>query len=200
MFSAFSAPASAQGLFDFLFGRRSAPPVQSYADPNDPQRADPGERSPGGPSVAFCVRTCDGHFFPIQQNSGVSPAEICSSFCPAATTKIYSGSGIAGAIARDGKRYSDMPNAFAYREKVISNCSCNGKTPFGLANVNVQTDPTLRPGDVVATHEGLTQFRGSRRGNAEFAPISKSALMGDIGKKLSAIKVSPRSDEPIGVD
>ena len=192
LFAAMPAPASAQGLFDFLFGnaRRSAPPptVPSYADPSDPQRADPGERgsSVGGPAVAYCVRTCDGHFFPIQRNANVSPVETCQSFCPSAQTKIYTGSGIAGAVSHDGKRYSDLPNAFAYRDKVVSNCSCNGKTAFGLANVDVKSDPTLRPGDIVATHEGLAQVRGSRRGGGEFTPISKSALMAD--KRLSAIE------------
>ncbi len=202
--AAMPAPASAQGLFDFLFGtRRSAPqPVPSYADPGDPQSADAGERadrSAGGPAVAFCVRTCDGHFFPIQRNSSASPVETCQSLCPAATTKIYNGSGIASAVSLDGKRYSDLPNAFAYRDKIVSNCTCNGKTAFGLANIDVKSDPTLKPGDIVATHEGLTQFRaGARRGAGEFTPISKAVLMAD--KKLSGLKVAPRGDEPVGVD
>ena len=204
--AAMPAPASAQGLFDFLFGnvRRPAPQQQavpSYADPSDPQRAEPGERgsSVGGPAVAYCVRTCDGHFFPIQRNSSVSPVETCQSFCPSAQTKIYNGSSIANSVSVDGRRYSDLPNAFAYRDKVVANCSCNGKTAFGLANVDVKSDPTLRSGDIVATPEGLAQFAASRRGGGEFNPISKSALMGELGKKLSAIKVSV-PDLPVGVD
>jgi hypothetical protein len=201
LLAAMPAPASAQGLFDFLFGntRRQAPSAPSYADPSDPQSAEPGMRSSvGGPSVAYCVRTCDGHFFPIQRNSTVSPVETCQSLCPAATTKIYSGSGIANAYSQDGKRYADLPNAFVYRDKVVANCTCNGKTVFGLANIDAKSDPTLRPGDIVATQEGLAQVRGSRRGAAEFTPISKSALMSD--KKLSGIKVAPRGDQPVGVD
>ena len=203
--AAIPAPASAQGLFDFLFGtRRSAPQqpsVPSYADPTDPQRAEPGERgsSIGGPAVSYCVRTCDGQFFPIQRNASVSPVEICNSFCPSAQTKIYNGSGIASSVSLDGKRYSDLPNAFAYRDKIVSNCTCNGKTAFGLANVDVRSDPTLRQGDIVATKEGLAQFAASRRGGGEFTPISKSALMGELGKKLSAIKVAV-PDEGSGLD
>jgi hypothetical protein len=197
LLAAAPAPASAQGLFDFLFGQRrsapsSAPPVNSYADPRDQQRADPGERSAyiGGPSVAYCVRSCDGHFFPIRANAGTSPAEVCQSFCPAAQTKIFSGSSIGSAYSQDGKRYADLPNAFAYRDKVVSNCSCNGKTPFGLVSLDVKKDPTLRQGDIITTHEGLAQVRGGRRGAAEFTPISKSALMAD--KRLSELKVAPR--------
>ncbi len=56
---------------------------------------------------------------------------------------------------RDGSRYSDLPNAFAYRQKMVGGCSCNGKTAFGLANIDVKTDPTLRQGDIVATAGGL---------------------------------------------
>jgi hypothetical protein len=196
LLAAAPAPASAQGLFDFLFGntRRSAPPtsVPSYADPSDQQRADPGDRSAhiGGPSVAYCVRTCDGHFFPIQANANASPAETCQSMCPAAQTKIFIGSAIAGAHAQDGRRYADLPNAFAYRDKVVANCSCNGKTPFGLATIDVRRDPTLRQGDIVATYEGLAQVSGGRRGVAEFTPISKAALLKD--KRLSELKVAPR--------
>lgn len=199
LLAAAPAPASAQGLFDFLFGRRSAPPpsAPSYADPGDPQRADPGERSGyiGGPSVAYCVRTCDGHFFPIQHNAGASPVETCQSLCPAAQTKIFSGSGIGGAYSQDGRRYADLPNAFAYRDKIVPNCSCNGKTPFGLVTLDVKRDPTLRPGDIVATYEGLAQVSGGRRGAAEFTPISKSALMRD--KRLSELKVAPREQLPL---
>jgi hypothetical protein len=201
---ALPAPASAQGLFDFLFGTRRSAPQQpsapSYADPSDQQHAtDAGERgsSVGGADVSYCVRTCDGHYFPIQRNANVSPVETCNSFCPSAPTKIYSGANISTAVSMDGHRYAELPTAFAYRDKVVSNCSCNGKTAFGLANIDVRSDPTLKPGDIVATPEGLAQFNASRRGYGEFTPISKSALMGD--KRLSGLKVAV-PETPVGVD
>ena len=78
---------------------------------------------------------------------------------------------------------------------MVSNCSCNGKTPFGLVNLDVKRDPTLRQGDIVATHDGLAQVRGGRRGAAEFTPISKSALMAD--KRLSELKVAPPAQPPL---
>src|SRR5689334_16308682 len=68
-----TTPAAAEGLFDFLFGgaRRSAPPssVSSYSDPNGGQASQrPAEPAlETGPSVAFCVRLCDGRYFPIQR-------------------------------------------------------------------------------------------------------------------------------------
>ena len=47
------------------------------------------------------------------------------------------------------------PNAFAYRKSKIENCTCNGKDAYGLVNMKAADDPTLRPGDIVATDSGL---------------------------------------------
>ena len=110
-----SAPASAQGLFDFLFGghRRQSPPpsANAYADPGQVD----GERraAPSGPSVVFCVRVCDGRYFPIQRTGGTNPAQLCNSFCPASQTRVYSGSAIDHAVASDGSRYASLRSAFA---------------------------------------------------------------------------------------
>lgn len=182
------APASAQNFFDLLFGgfrRAVQPPPQQpppvYGDPNSPYPNFEGDRGdPGGPSVAFCVRTCDGRHFPIR---AANPAEICAAFCPAAATQVFYGSKIDYAHANDGRTYRELPTAFAYRDKLVSGCSCNGKDPFGLARLDIRDDPTLRPGDIVATKGGLMQATG--RG-AEFTPIS-----GEMRRRLSEVKVAP---------
>ena len=199
------APASAQGLFEALFGGlrqaiRSTPPVNisAYSDPFVGLRRafEPSsDRLNGGdaaPVAGYCVRTCDGHFFPVQAQGGVSTAEMCSSFCPASETKLYSGGGINNAVARDGSRYTDLPNAFAYRQKLVEGCTCNGKSAFGVAPVDVKTDPTLRPGDIVATHGGFTAFTGMRNKAAEFTPIdSYRALSKTTRDKLADTKILP---------
>lgn len=182
--------ASAQGLFDFLFGggaRRSAP-VQAYAPPT---RSDDEPRSSGGGRyTAYCVRLCDGRYFPIQRESG-NPGELCKSFCPAAQTKIFSGSGIDYATASDGQRYERLQNAFVYREKVIPDCTCNGRDPFGLVRLDPKEDSTLRQGDVIATKDGLMAYSGtSRSQSAEFTPVqSYSGLSKEMRKQLSAAKI-----------
>src|SRR5438094_8575119 len=92
-------PAAAQNLFEALFGaprRPYAPPsASSYAEPQSHfslfGSARPGETvrhsdagaAGGGGGVAYCVRLCDGRYFPIQRSSGASPVQVCSSFCPA---------------------------------------------------------------------------------------------------------------------
>src|SRR5439155_19558078 len=132
--------------------------AHAYADPYaSPSAPRPYHTVPEGGSrgATYCVRLCDGRHFPMQNHSGANPAQMCQAFCPAARTKTFSGSAIDHAVARDGTRYADLDNAFLYREKIVADCSCNGKDPFGLARVQVTSDPTLHPGAVVATEAGL---------------------------------------------
>src|SRR4029079_7044720 len=130
-----AATASAQNIFEALFGSLWSSPVATYADPNTPLPSPEAARSEGG--VAYCVRLCNGRYFPIQRHSGASSAQTCSSFCPASATTIYTGNGIAHAVAPDGKRYSELATAVAYREKIIPGCTCNGRDAFGLVNTGV---------------------------------------------------------------
>jgi hypothetical protein len=203
---AFNETASAQSFFDRIFGgirqAVSAPPrqpsnINSFVDPfsslanaigGQPQE----RRAEFGPAKGFCVRTCDGKFFPVQARAGLSAAESCNAFCPAAQTKLYSGGSIDNAVAGDGSRYNDLDNAFVYRERVVDGCTCNGKTPFGLATMDVNADPTLRPGDIVANKTGLVAFTGSANKVANFTPISSyRGLSQSARDKLSDVKIMP---------
>jgi hypothetical protein len=196
------APAAAQNFFDLLFGgfRRPAPPPPpppGYTDPNRAAYPDypdgpRGDYDPGGPSVAFCVRTCDGRFFPIRAGN---PAEVCAAFCPAAQTRIFHGGKIDYAHSSDGRTYRDMPNAFLYREKLVEGCTCNGKDPFGLARIDVRNDPTIRPGDIVATNKSLMQATPRPSGEVVFTPIT-----GEMRRRLSEVKVAPTHDSEAGDD
>jgi hypothetical protein len=148
------ASASAEGLFEALFGRWTGP--SAYADPQPQFNPFAGMRSEGAGSVAYCVRVCDGRYFPIQRHGGISPAQACSSFCPASETRIYNGgSSIDHAVSGDGRRYTELNTAFVYRQKIVPGCTCNGRDAFGLVITPVAEDTTLRPGDIVATNRGL---------------------------------------------
>lgn len=134
-------------------------------------------------ATAFCVRTCDGRYFPVAVREGQSSAEMCSSFCPASETKIYRGSSIDEASTDSGKSYSEMPNAFRYRNELVAGCTCNGKDAFGLAPMKVEDDPTLRKGDIVAGADGLKVVGRSRRSaelNFTPAPPSLRAKFGQL--------------------
>ena len=77
--------ASAQGIFEALFGRPWSSAPSAYADPSSQLNPFGGRTAPSSEATgtAYCVRPCDGRFFPIQRHAGVSPAQACSSFCPA---------------------------------------------------------------------------------------------------------------------
>jgi len=203
-------PASAQGFFESLFGGFRRPPadVPHRATAYAPETPFERERRPerrvapratpaasarettSGSGPAYCVRLCDGRYFPLQRHSGASPAELCQSFCPASKTMVFQGSNIDYARASNGTRYADLDTAFDYRDKLVDGCTCNGRDPLGLARVDVKTDPTLRPGDIVATNDGLATFRGKNaEKTAEFTPINGSA--GAWAKRLAEIKVRP---------
>ena len=95
---------------------------------------------------SFCVRTCDGRYFPISSQDKQSAAEGCKNLCPASETRIFTGSSIDGASSKDGKPYSSLPNAFRYRKELVAGCTCTGKDVIGLASIKIEDDKTLRRG------------------------------------------------------
>ena len=115
--------------------------------------------------------------------------------CPASATKIYSGSGIDDARAEDGAAYSKLENAFAYRERVIPDCTCTGKDIVGTVALDVYSDPTLRPGDIIVTKEGPKVFSGSERAQyrtAEFVPPENyKGLPAGVRRTLAEMRVAP---------
>jgi hypothetical protein len=159
-------PASA-GIFDFLFGgpqqQAAPPPVNAYAEPAAPPiSVAPEYRAGTGRAVAFCVRLCDGQHFPLDHMANATPVETCRAMCPASKTKVFFGSEIDHAAARDGVQYAGLDNAFVYRQHLVANCTCNGKDAFGLAPFDLTNDPTLRPGDIISTKSGLIAYTGKR--------------------------------------
>ncbi len=197
--------AQAQGFFDFLFGgpqQRAAPPPEYDAHPPPPpgigriapaplgqERVNESAGSTGH-GVAFCVRLCDGQHFPLERIAG-TPVETCKAICPYSTTKVFFGSEIAGAVAEDGQKYTSLNTAFIYRKQLVANCSCNGKDAFGLATFDVKNDPTLRPGDIVSTKDGLLDYTGRSGQAAGFAPVNPATLPPDISPGSSQARPLP---------
>jgi Protein of unknown function (DUF2865) len=200
------SPASAEGIFDFFFGglHRAIEPqrrASAYAEPEAAPYGGPGapvdtsqRYADVGPHSGYCVRTCDGRYFPVRAEGNISAAEMCRAFCPGSETRLYSSAGkIDTAVAADGSRYRDLDHAFLYRQQLVAGCTCNGHDPFGLAHVDVKTDPSLRPGDVVATKAGMVAFTGRNKDRtADFTPANADrALSKAYREKLSEMKIMP---------
>ncbi|WFU23990.1 DUF2865 domain-containing protein [Bradyrhizobium sp. CB1717] len=173
--------AHAEDFFSALFGAFGARPPQIRTPfPNDdmPRYDAPRQRAAYGGGTAYCVRGCDGRYFPAQGSDAESKAQSCKSFCPTSETSLVYGSNIDDATNESGKSYSDLPNAFRYRNEIVAGCTCNGKDPVGLAQVKVEDDPTLRKGDIVAGAGGLVvanRNANDRRGVAmNFSPLPDS--------------------------
>jgi hypothetical protein len=165
--------ASAGGLFDQLFGgflrapaSQPSPQPLAYANPVYLVTKTPAQQSVGS-SVAYCVRLCDGRFFPVPHLNAATPVQQCNALCPASPTKIYSGGNIGGAVAADGSRYAALKNAFVYRKRLVPSCTCNGKDQIGLARVGIDTDVTLQTGDIVATDNDRVALVTSRSKHGE---------------------------------
>jgi Protein of unknown function (DUF2865) len=180
---ALAPAAQAEDFFSALFGggRSQAPavplPFANEANPVAPQSEARPRAAYSGGSQAYCVRTCDGRYFPISASDRQSRAASCNSFCPASDTKIVYGSNIDNAATETGKPYSELPNAFRYRTEMVAGCTCNGKDQIGLAPVKIENDPTLRKGDIVAGSDGLVvagRSADKRGASLNFSPASQS--------------------------
>lgn len=161
LFALSAMPARAEGLFDFLFGKFDSQPAAASGPAMDERRpmlltVRPRMSGLGGGTV-FCVRLCDGRYFPMQRSASVQPGQICSSMCPASKTKVFAGPDISRAIAADGARYTAINTAFRYREETVENCTCNGYSSYGLVTMDARNDPTLRAGDLIATSAGFVR-------------------------------------------
>jgi hypothetical protein len=199
--------AAAQSVFDTLRGtlnvRRPFGPDAGRGPSFFPFRLfGMTEEAPEeGPYVAYCVRLCDGRYFPLPTNAGAphsNPAALCGSLCPASATKIYSGTSIERAIGTDGGEYARLANAFVYRTRMVRDCTCNGDDPAGTAAVDIHSDPTLRPGDIVVTRDGPMLFRGGQRAPhriGDFTPAKDHrGLPAGVREQTGAIRVAPKAN------
>jgi hypothetical protein len=79
---------------------------------------------------------------------------------------------------------------------VMLGCTCNGRDAFGLVNTGVADDPTLRPGDIIATNAGLMAYNGGTNGST-FTPISTYAgLSADLRRQLTETKIELAAEGP----
>jgi Protein of unknown function (DUF2865) len=207
--AAMTGAPRAEGFLDFIFGapqERAAPPppvntavpppVRVAPPPLDRETVHRGGGSTGH-SVAFCVRLCDGKSFPLERYPNATPVETCQAMCPASKTKVFFGTEIDGAVARDGVRYTNLDSAFLYRKQLVANCTCNGRDVFGLAPFGMASDPTLRPGDIVVTKDGLMAYTGKSGEAGAFTPVDPARISAELNSVTVPARVAQRVEQPV---
>jgi hypothetical protein len=216
---------SPRGFFQTLFGgfTEQRAPLNDYSQRGSGGNSRPQQRksvieaedtaedvgSGGLGSGHYCVRSCDGFFFPIpaiKNAKGISGQEFCQSLCPFSEVELFkthAGGEIDGATNRTGKSYSSTKTAFSFREKLENSCTCRGGATRGLARIDYRNDFTLRAGDVLVLEQGAHVFAGSSRfpyANLDFVVASKySKLPAEVRTRLVALNLGPRqhlSNEP----
>jgi Protein of unknown function (DUF2865) len=180
--------------------RSATVPQRRSADKRAAARnADSGFR---GGQITYCVRTCDGFFFPLSASTGSTRGDetACNRLCPTAETKVYVGqvgATIEDARARDnGRRYAAMPNALSYRTSYLPSCSCNAGG-LGLTNAaSIANDSTLKVGDIVMTQNGMRVFIGGQAPykDANFTSIDRSRTV--AGGSRDTLRSMERASMP----
>jgi hypothetical protein len=143
------------GFFDRLFG-----PGTILSSP------DSAPASASGTYKTLCVRTCDGFYFPVSYstvpNKFAEDAQTCQRLCPAAEVALYShrssGEDVTQAVSANGRPYTEMANAFAYRKQFNPSCSCKAAGQTWAEALKQLDDQTVERGDIVVTEERSKQL------------------------------------------
>jgi hypothetical protein len=136
----------------------------------------------GTGNVTYCVRTCDGFYFPLSTATGSDRTDeaACNQLCPKAETKLFVSQGttdIDDAIGRtNGKTYASLANAFSYRKAIDKSCSCSDNGYGLVTSLPLSRDSSLRVGDIIMTKTGMKIFSG---GNLPYRDASFTAISGN---------------------
>jgi HPt (histidine-containing phosphotransfer) domain-containing protein len=101
----------------------------SFREPQ--QRRSPSEL-PFATYRTMCVRQCDGYYFPVSFSTLPSQFQADQTQCRdrcAAPTQLFvyrnPGEDVESMVSLDGKPYTELENAWLYRQKFIKGCSCD---------------------------------------------------------------------------
>jgi hypothetical protein len=190
------------GFFDRLFGNNGG--ILSGS---------PGPM--GGTFRTICVRTCDGFYYPISYATSSDrfrdDEQTCQRMCPASEVSLYTyhnpGEEVQQAVSLNGRLYTELPSAFAYRKALDKACSCRkpGESWSQALKAN-GNDDTVAPGDVVVTEQNAKRLSQPRIGadgkpirpdpRAKTAAPTNSAAMVDAPGETDAPKRDVRTVGP----
>ncbi len=174
-----STPPRGGGLFDSLFG------------PNSIFSPGPSQSST---YRTLCVRSCDGFYFPI--SFATTPAHFredeqkCQHLCPAAEVTLFShrnpGEEVAQATSISGRLYTELPNAFHYRQEFNPSCSCRRPGESWAEALKALDDrSTIEQGDILVTEERAKAMSQPRDAQGRLLRPAANAKPGVTGAKAT---------------
>ncbi len=202
----FAPRTASAGFFDFLFSdEKPCPRIAancvrgSFGTESQPAQA----RTPvanAGRTTSYCVRTCDGRYFPLTMRGGATPAQICQSFCPASPTKVFSGSTIDNAIAASGERYPDSAQCVRLSQGIeIRLYLQRPRSQSALHRSICRSTPRCAPATSWRLPPGWSHIPASRPPRARPRSSHRSrttlGLTADVRARLGEMKVAPVSAE-----
>ncbi len=183
------------GFFDRLFGGAGSTIISPETN-----------RPMGNTYRTICVRLGDGYYFPISFETTPDrfreDEQTCQRMCPASEVRLYTyhnpGEDISQAVSPDGRFYSELPSAFAYR-KQLSGYSCRqpGESWYEALKAGGY-DQTVAPGDVIVTDQKANQLSQPRHApgqNSAATQADSAAKPGELRGTNSALAETPGSTD-----
>jgi hypothetical protein len=182
-----AAAGQSRDLFDSLFG------PGTVLNPDVPA---------GNTYRTICVRTCDGFYFPISYSTVPSKfaddERACQRLCPAAEVTLFShrtGEDVAEAVSTSGRRYSELPNAFAYRKQFNPACGCKSAGQTWADALKQLDDQTVEQGDIVVTEQRAKQLSQPQT-DAQGKPLKPGAPRPPAAQPAPELASTPAEDQP----
>ena len=187
--------ARPRGFFEQLFGGGFGSQPDIMVPPEDD--------TPRGGSMAVCVKSCDGSFFPVSYSAHRGNLDelydLCRALCPNAEVTLYTRSlyrDMKSAISIGGEPYRDTTNAFKFEKSTDTSCTC--KAP-GQTWVQALADAervlgSQRRGDMIVTPQQAEEMSRPKeakppRGKPEIAAKKP-------GDDLTAIEAQAAAQAP----
>lgn len=151
-----------------------------------------------------CVRTCDGYYFPISFATVPSrfpdDERTCKAQCPAAEAQLFTyrnpGEDISQAVSISGQPYSQLPNAFRYRQQFDKTCSCKapGQT-WSDALKAIDDREGVAQGDIIVTDERAKKMAQPQPTRAQPAKKTSAATPAAASPPAPAAPAAPAAGD-----
>jgi hypothetical protein len=154
-----------------------------------------GEYEDRGGYRTFCVRLCDGYYFPLSYRTTRSKmyreSKICEASCDCEARLYYlpsASSDIAHMTDLSGLSYKSLDTAFRYRSQWDEECSCR-PTPWSVAEVSRHQEyaALVEEHETIANPRALSNVAGAVQRKERERPTPEPETVVDAAKAVPVI-------------